>query len=117
MKNFVKAMNRKGQAFNYLREKFRNLSDTKVREDIFVGPQLHQLFKPKNTIHSVLKYVDFFPAICGVISDEHGERFHRDIFLMQCSYAGHCNEAMLANYCWLTCGVAPEITYKRKAIR
>ena len=37
MKNFVKALNREGQAFKYLREKFPRLSDAKVKEGIFVG--------------------------------------------------------------------------------
>ena len=44
MKNFVKAMNREGQAFKYLREKFPYLPDSKIKEGI-VGPQIRQLVK------------------------------------------------------------------------
>ena len=45
MKNFVKGMNQEGQAFKYLRDKFPRLSDAKVKEGIFVGPQIRQLVK------------------------------------------------------------------------
>lgn len=38
MKNLVKAMNREGQFFKYLRDKFSTLTDAKVKED-------HQLKK------------------------------------------------------------------------
>ena len=40
MKNFVKGMNKEGQAFRYLRNKFPKVSNTKVKESIFVGPQI-----------------------------------------------------------------------------
>ena len=43
IKNFVKVMNREGQAFKYLREKFPRLNDAKIKEGIFVGPQICQL--------------------------------------------------------------------------
>lgn len=45
MKNFVKAMDRNGTAFCYLREKFPHVSEAKVKEGIFVGPQISRLFK------------------------------------------------------------------------
>ena len=45
MKNLVKAMNQNGPAFCYLIDKFPNLSSTKIKEGIFVGPQIHSLFK------------------------------------------------------------------------
>ena len=45
MKNFVKGMNQEGRAFKYIREKFPKLSDAKVKEGIFVGPQIRELVK------------------------------------------------------------------------
>ena len=45
MKNFVEGINKEGQAFRYLRNKFTKISDAKVKEDIFVGPQIRQLMK------------------------------------------------------------------------
>jgi len=45
MKNFVKAMNQEESAFTYLREKFPRLSKAKLREGIFIGPQMRDLIK------------------------------------------------------------------------
>ena len=45
MKNFVKAMNREGEAFKCLKTKFPHLSDAKIKEGIFVGSQICELFK------------------------------------------------------------------------
>lgn len=48
MKNFVKAMDKTGEAFLYLRKKFPRLSEAKIKEGIFVGPQIHKLFKDEH---------------------------------------------------------------------
>ena len=40
LKDFVKAMDRDGQAFKYLHDKFPKMSDAKVKEGVFVGPQI-----------------------------------------------------------------------------
>ncbi|GBM11613.1 hypothetical protein AVEN_180159-1 [Araneus ventricosus] len=45
MKNFVKAMDCGGSGFQYLRMKFPKVSETKIKEGIFVGPQFRQLMK------------------------------------------------------------------------
>ena len=45
MKNFVKAINQEEAAFIYLREKFPRLSETKLKEGIFFGPQIRELIK------------------------------------------------------------------------
>jgi hypothetical protein len=45
MKNFVKAMDRDGQAFKYLRDKFPRMSDEKVKEGVFVGPQIRHILR------------------------------------------------------------------------
>jgi len=47
MKNFVKAMNQKEAAFTYLREKFPRLSEAKLKDGIFIGPQIQDLIKDK----------------------------------------------------------------------
>jgi len=38
MKNFVKGMDKTGLGFEYLRNKFPNVSDAKIKEGIFIGP-------------------------------------------------------------------------------
>jgi hypothetical protein len=45
MKNFVKAMNQEESVFTDLREKFHRLSEVKVEEGIFIGPQIRELIK------------------------------------------------------------------------
>ena len=45
MKNFVKAMNQEEAAFTYLREKFPRLSEAKLKESIFIGPQIRDVIK------------------------------------------------------------------------
>jgi hypothetical protein len=43
-KNFVEAMDKNGR-FMYLKHKFLMLSDAKIKEGIFVGPQIRELIK------------------------------------------------------------------------
>ena len=43
MKNFVKALDNETDAFQYLRNKFSKLSSAKVKEGIFIGPQIKKL--------------------------------------------------------------------------
>ena len=43
MKNFVKAVDKSGRAFQYLRAKFQRLSEAKLKEGIFIGPQIRNL--------------------------------------------------------------------------
>ena len=45
MKNFVKATNQEEAAFAYLWEKFPRLSEAKLKESIFIGPQIRELIK------------------------------------------------------------------------
>ena len=48
MKNIVKAMVKDGSGFSYLKKKFPRLSEAKIKEGIFVGPQIRELMKDKN---------------------------------------------------------------------
>ncbi|GBM00703.1 hypothetical protein AVEN_150878-1 [Araneus ventricosus] len=45
VKNLVKAMDKNGPAFKYLREKIPLLSVTKIKEGVFVGTQIKQVFR------------------------------------------------------------------------
>jgi hypothetical protein len=45
MKNFVKAVNQEEDAFTYLRKTFPGLSEAKLKEGIFIGPQIRDLIK------------------------------------------------------------------------
>jgi hypothetical protein len=43
LKQFVKALQRDGNCFKYLCSKFPGLSDAKLKEGIFVGPDIRKL--------------------------------------------------------------------------
>ena len=43
IKNFVKKLDRNGLAFKYLVTKFPKISEAKIKEGVFVGPQIRQL--------------------------------------------------------------------------
>jgi len=47
MKNFVKGMDKTGRGLEYLRIKFPNVSDAKIEEGIFIGPQIRELIQDK----------------------------------------------------------------------
>jgi hypothetical protein len=51
-KHFVKAMDKEGEGFAYLKQKFPQVSDAKIKEGIFIGPKLEHfwqiLFSPKS---------------------------------------------------------------------
>ena len=43
MKQFVKALNKEGACFKYIKQKFPYLSAEKVKEGVFDGPQIRKL--------------------------------------------------------------------------
>jgi len=47
MKNFVKGMDKTGRGFQYVMSKFPNVSDTKIKEGIFIGSQIRELMEDK----------------------------------------------------------------------
>ena len=50
-------MNKEGKEFDYLRQTFSRLSEAKIKEDIFVGSQVQQLF-PDFDFENKLRAVD-----------------------------------------------------------
>ncbi|GBO08033.1 hypothetical protein AVEN_43023-1 [Araneus ventricosus] len=113
-------------------EKFPRLSVAKIKECVFVGHQIKQLFRdPKFEkllrrfrlqymslkIHFLDSLLNFFPDNCGKVSDEHGERFHQGIANMEKWYQGTWSTAMLADYCWKLIRNAPHVNYKQQAER
>ncbi|GBN47916.1 hypothetical protein AVEN_64180-1 [Araneus ventricosus] len=51
----------------------------------------------------------------GVISEEHGARFHQDIKQMECRHQGRWNKSMIADYCWSLHREQPQVTHRRSA--
>lgn len=167
MKNFVKAMNKESEAFTYLRQRFPRTSDAKIKEGVFVGPQIREMLKDSHfegllqgaehvawtafrdvvanflgnykapnyveqvgnllqaykamkcnmslKIHFLHSHLDFFPDNLGAVSDEHGERFHKDIASIEKRYQGKWSPSMLGDYCWSLIREAQDSDYKRKS--
>ena len=47
MKHFVKGMDKTVCGFEYVKNKFPNVSDAKIKEGIFIGPQIRELTQDK----------------------------------------------------------------------
>jgi len=45
--NFMKGMDKTGRGFQYVRNKFPNVSDAKIKEGIFIGSQIRELMQDK----------------------------------------------------------------------
>jgi hypothetical protein len=46
-KNSVKAMDQTGTVFRYLTEKFPGIRAANINEGVFIGPEIHKLFRDK----------------------------------------------------------------------
>jgi Fe-S oxidoreductase len=51
-----------------------------------VEDMLSLYHKPGCKIHMLRSHLDYFPYNCGMVSDEHGERFHQQISTMEKRY-------------------------------
>lgn len=51
-------------------------------------------------LHFLHSHLDFFPENLGVVSEEHGERFHQDISTMERRYQGRWDSTMMGDYIW-----------------
>ncbi|GBN13922.1 hypothetical protein AVEN_139708-1 [Araneus ventricosus] len=48
MKQFVKALPKEGECFKYLCGQFPDLSESKLKEGVFVGPDIRKTMKDEN---------------------------------------------------------------------
>jgi hypothetical protein len=61
-------------------------------------------------------HLDFFSQNLGAVSDEHGERFHKNIAVMEKRYQGKWSVNMLSDYCWIIIRDVNGTNYKRKSL-
>ncbi|KAJ4450201.1 hypothetical protein ANN_01608 [Periplaneta americana] len=54
IKNFVKGINHETEAFKHIQEKFSAISDSKIKEGVFNGPQIREIMKD-NHFESLLE--------------------------------------------------------------
>ena len=50
----MKALNKGGGCFKYIQEKFSNLSAKKVKESVFVGPQIRKLTQNQQFLSAMM---------------------------------------------------------------
>lgn len=66
-------------------------------------------------MHFLMCHLDNFEENLGAYSDQHGERFHQDIKVMEKRYKGkdYCN--MLGDHCWRLIREDPRVKWSRKS--
>lgn len=79
-KNFVKALRKDGDSFHYLKSVFPNLSDAKIKEGIFVGPQIKKLYNDsifisKLTSDEVKAWNSFRSVVDGFLGNKKSENY------------------------------------------
>lgn len=83
MKNFVKAMDQHSDGFLYLKSKFPKVSDAKLKEGIFIGPQIRKLMSDEHferLLHPVEKTAwQSFKNVCSNFLGNHKAENYRDI--------------------------------------
>ena len=67
-------------------------------------------------LHLLHSHLEFFPANLGAVSDEHSERFHQDIVVVETCYKRKSNANMVGDYCWFL-QKQSETKYHRSAKR
>ena len=80
MKNFVKAMDRNGTTFLYLQQKFLPLSDTKIRECVFTGPDIRsflcdEVFERVITGDEQRAWHAFWEVITGFLGNRRADNY------------------------------------------
>ena len=50
-------------------------------------------------LHFLHSHLEFFPDNLDAVSDEHGERFHQDIAVVETRYKGKSSSNMMGDYC------------------
>jgi hypothetical protein len=68
-------------------------------------------------LHFLDSHLDFFPQNLGEFSNEHSERFHQDISIMEKWFMGRWNCGIPAEYCWSIVTENPQGGYERKRSR
>jgi hypothetical protein len=68
-------------------------------------------------IYCLHPHLDVFPPNLGTVSDEHEEKFHQDISIMEKICAGKWSQKVLADCCWNLSEEMSTDSYKRWSYR
>ncbi|GBO02470.1 hypothetical protein AVEN_266198-1 [Araneus ventricosus] len=139
MKQFVKALPKDGEYFKYFCDQFPGLFEAKLKEGVFVGPDIRKMMKDEHfetkmetnerkawesfklgcsmslKVHFLDSHLDYFPENLVAVSEEQSEIFHQDIKEMERRYQEKWNVGMIADYCWMLQRDNPCKGHKRKS--
>lgn len=82
IKNFVKALRKDGDSFHYLKSVFPNLSDAKIKEGVFVGPQIKRLLNDSNfiltlTVDEAKAWKSFRSVVDGFLGNSRSRNYKK----------------------------------------
>jgi len=83
MKNFVKGMDKTSRGFEYVRNKFPNVSDAKIKEGYFIGPRIRELMQDKQFDEDLIETGRnawlSFKRICKDVLGNHKGTSYQDV--------------------------------------
>ena len=103
-KSFLKGMDKTGHGVKYVRNKFPNVSDVKIKEGIFIGPQIRELIRYKQfeeNLNETERNAWFsFKRICKDFLGNHKAANYHDVLQdLLTSYKGMgCNMSLKIHF-------------------
>ena len=70
-----------------------------ILKNLLVNLQAHGC-RMSLKVYFLFNHLNAFPENLGDLSEEHGERFHQDLKVMEERYKGKILPNMLADFCW-----------------
>ena len=118
MKNYVQDMDKTGYGFKFLRNKFPNVSDTKIKEGIFIGPQIREPMQDKQCDEDLNETERnawlSFKRICKDFLGNHKADNYQDAVqdLLTSYKAMGCNMSLKIHFLELHLDIFPQISAK-----
>jgi len=96
--NFVRDMAKTGRGFEYVRNKFPNVSGAKIKEGIFIGPQIRELMQDLNEAERIAWLS--FKRICKDFLGNHKAMNYQDVVqdLLNSYKAVGCNMSLKIHF-------------------
>ena len=104
MKKFVKALIKNGKGFLYLKEHFPRISEGKLKEGIFIGPQIREVMQDKK-FDDVLEdsekaaWVGFKAVCANFVGNVRAENYQEIIYTILKAYKNMgCNMSLKTHF-------------------
>jgi len=111
VKNFVKATDRNDTAFLYLRQNFPLLSDAKIREGVFTGPDIRSLLRDEVFEHIItgdeqIAWHAFREVVTGFLGNRRADNYEDLVeeLLSSCQKLG-CNMSVKVQFLEFSSGI------------